>query len=72
MAQGELGLEHLWLVLRGGLGLEACYERRGWRVAGVSRDALRPAPEDTGDEVLMQRLLPAGPAAAPAGRPPAP
>ncbi len=72
VARDELGLEHLWLVLRGGLGLEAFYERRGWQVAGVHRGALRLAPDDTRDEVLMQRLLTGGPAAGRAGRPPAP
>lgn len=72
LARDELGLEHLWLVLRGGLGLEAFYERRGWHVAGVHRGALRLAPGDTRDEVLMQRLLAGAPAAGPAGPPPAP
>ena len=60
-----LGLEHLWLALRGGLGLEGFYARRGWQVAGVHAGALRLAPGDTRDEVLMRRER----AAAPAGRP---
>lgn len=66
-ARDDLGLEHLWLALRSGLGLEEFYVRRGWQVAGRHEGALRLRPGDTRDEVLMRRVL--GPAAAPAAAP---
>ena len=57
VARDDLGLEHLWLALRDGLGLEELYARRGWEVAGRHEGALRLAPDDTRDEVLMRRAL---------------
>jgi GNAT superfamily N-acetyltransferase len=48
-----LGLEHLHLSVRGGEGLEAFYERFGYRVVGVHPGAVRLAPDDTRDEVFM-------------------
>lgn len=48
-----LGLEHLHLSVRGGEGLEAFYERFGYRVVGVHPAAVRLAPDDTRDEVFM-------------------
>ncbi|MBM9617630.1 GNAT family N-acetyltransferase [Streptomyces zhihengii] len=53
VARDELGLEQLRLAARGGEGLEHFYGRLGWREAGRWPDALRFAPGDTRDEVLM-------------------
>ncbi|MFJ5549440.1 GNAT family N-acetyltransferase [Streptomyces sp. NPDC093225] len=53
LARDELGLEQLRLAARGGEGLEPFYERLGWREAGRWPAALRLAPDDTRDEVLM-------------------
>ncbi|MGE7391183.1 N-acetyltransferase family protein [Streptomyces sp. NPDC004126] len=52
-AREELGLEQLHLAARGGEGLEEFYARLGWREVGRWPGALRLAPEDTRDEVLM-------------------
>jgi GNAT superfamily N-acetyltransferase len=52
-AREELGLEALRLEVRGGMGLEAFYERFGWRVVGRWPRALRFPPDDVRDEVLM-------------------
>jgi GNAT superfamily N-acetyltransferase len=52
-ARDELGLEQLHLAARGGVGLEAFYERLGWREIGRWPGALRLAPGDDRDEVLM-------------------
>ncbi len=49
----ELGLEHLHLSVRGGEGLEAFYERFGYRVVGTHPDAVRLAPDDTRDELFL-------------------
>lgn len=53
VAGGELGLEQLRLAARGGEGLEDFYGRLGWREVGRWPGALRLAPHDTRDEVLM-------------------
>ncbi|MFE7400666.1 GNAT family N-acetyltransferase [Streptomyces sp. NPDC057557] len=53
IARDELGLEQLHLAARGGEGLEDFYERLGWREIGRWTGALRFAPDDTRDEVLM-------------------
>ncbi|PHQ49618.1 hypothetical protein BLA24_26730 [Streptomyces cinnamoneus] len=53
VARDELGLEQLRLAARGGEGLEAFYERLGWRETGRWPSALRFTPDDTRDEVLM-------------------
>ena len=49
----EMGLEQLHLALRGGTGLERFYRRLGWRVIGSWPGALRIAPGDDRDEILM-------------------
>lgn len=53
VARDELGLEQLHLAARGGEGLEDFYGRLGWREVGRWPGALRLAPADTRDEVLM-------------------
>lgn len=53
VARDELKLEQLHLAARGGEGLEDFYERLGWRETGRWPGALRLAPDDTRDEVLM-------------------
>ncbi|MFI9586960.1 GNAT family N-acetyltransferase [Streptomyces sp. NPDC052236] len=53
IARDELGLEQLHLAARGGEGLEKFYGRLGWREIGRWPEALRLAPDDTRDEVLM-------------------
>ncbi|MFF4155818.1 GNAT family N-acetyltransferase [Streptomyces sp. NPDC001678] len=53
IARDELGLEQLRLAARGGEGLEEFYGRLGWRETGRWPGALRFAPHDTRDEVLM-------------------
>jgi GNAT superfamily N-acetyltransferase len=53
LARDELGLEQLHLAVRGGMGLEAFYARLGLREIGRWPGALRLAPGDDRDEVLM-------------------
>ncbi|MFJ7126781.1 GNAT family N-acetyltransferase [Streptomyces sp. NPDC098101] len=53
VARDELGLEQLRLAARGEEGLEDFYGRLGWREVGRWPSALRFAPDDTRDEVLM-------------------
>jgi len=53
VAREEMGLEQLHLALRGGTGLERFYGRLGWRVVGSWPGALRIAPGDDRDEILM-------------------
>ena len=53
VARQEMGLEQLHLAVRGGTGLEHFYARLGWREIGRWPGALRLAPGDDGDEVLM-------------------
>ena len=53
VAREEMGLEQLHLALRGGTGLERFYCRLGWRVVGSWPGALRIAPGDDRDEILM-------------------
>ena len=53
VARDELGLEQLRLTARGREGLEDFYGRLGWREVGRWPSALRFAPDDTRDEVLM-------------------
>ena len=48
-----MGLEQLHLAVRGGMGLEGFYGRRGWQVTGRWPGKLRFAPDDTRDEILM-------------------
>jgi hypothetical protein len=53
VAREEMGLEQLRLAARGGTGLEGFYSRLGWEVTGRWRGALRFAPGDDRDEILM-------------------
>jgi GNAT superfamily N-acetyltransferase len=53
VAREEMGLEQLHLALRGGTGLERFYSRLGWEVVGSWPRALRVAPGDDRDEILM-------------------
>ena len=53
VARQEMGLEQLHLAARGGMGLERFYTRLGWREIGRWPGALRLAPGDDRDEVLM-------------------
>ncbi|WP_282697577.1 GNAT family N-acetyltransferase [Streptomyces sp. CC208A] len=52
-ARDELDLEQLHLAARGGEGLEKFYGALGWREVGRWPGALRLAPDDDRDEVLM-------------------
>jgi GNAT superfamily N-acetyltransferase len=56
-ARDDLGLESLRLEVRGGWGLEAFYERFGWRVVGAWPGALHFTEHGRRDEVLMVRQL---------------
>lgn len=53
IARQEMGLEQLHLAARGGMGLERFYAKHGWREIGRWPGALRLAPDDDRDEVLM-------------------
>ncbi|MER5709855.1 GNAT family N-acetyltransferase [Streptomyces sp. NPDC002122] len=53
IARDEMALEQLRLAARGGVGLEEFYGRLGWQEIGRWPGALRLAPEDDRDEVLM-------------------
>jgi GNAT superfamily N-acetyltransferase len=53
IARQEIGLEHLHLAARGGMGLERFYAKLGWREIGRWPGALRLAAGDNRDEVLM-------------------
>lgn len=53
VARNEMGLEQLHLAARGDVGLEDFYGRLGWREVGRWPGALRLAPGDDRDEVLM-------------------
>ena len=48
-----MGLEQLHLAARGGMGRERVYAKLGWREIGRGPGALRLAPADDRDEVLM-------------------
>lgn len=48
-----LGLDHLQLEARGGVGLEAFYERQGWFEIGRHPGCLRLGDGDIKDRVLM-------------------
>jgi len=52
-AASELGLDHLHLTARSGMGLEDFYARLGYREVGRWPGALRVAPGDDRDEVLL-------------------
>ncbi|NHC47575.1 GNAT family N-acetyltransferase [Motilibacter sp. K478] len=51
------GLEALRLTARGGLGLEGFYERLGYAEVGRVPGAIRVAPGDDRDEILLHRAL---------------
>jgi GNAT superfamily N-acetyltransferase len=53
VARQEMGLEQLHLAVRGGTGLERFYARLGWEITGRWPGALRLAPGDDRDEILM-------------------
>ncbi|MEV4436279.1 GNAT family N-acetyltransferase [Streptomyces sp. NPDC049555] len=53
VARDDMGLEHLRLAARGGVGLEDFYGRLGWKETGRWPGALRFAPGDDRDEILM-------------------
>lgn len=53
----SLGLEHLQLTVRGGEGLEDFYARLGYQVTGRHPGAIRVAPGDDRDEVMMVSTL---------------
>ena len=53
IARQEMGLEQLHLAARGGMGLERFYAKLGWREIGRWPAALRLAPGDDRDEILM-------------------
>ncbi|WAU82030.1 GNAT family N-acetyltransferase [Streptomyces sp. Qhu-G9] len=57
IARDEMGLERLGLAARGGLGLEDFYRRLGWTEIGRWPGALRVAPGDDRDEILMGLTL---------------
>ena len=52
-ARDDLGLDSLRLEVRGGMGLEAFYERFGWPVVGAWPGALRFTRHGRRDAVLM-------------------
>ncbi len=52
-ARDDLGLDSLRLEVRGGMGLEAFYERVGWVVVGAWPGALQFTRHGRRDEVLM-------------------
>jgi GNAT superfamily N-acetyltransferase len=56
VARGR-GLEFLHLTARGGTGLEAFYQRLGYREFGRMPGAIRVAPGDDRDEIHLTRPL---------------
>ncbi|GAA5062521.1 GNAT family N-acetyltransferase [Streptomyces similanensis] len=57
VAREEMGLERLKLTVRAGLGLEDFYAKVGWIEVGRWPGALRVAPDDDRDEILMSLTL---------------
>lgn len=57
VAREEMGLERLQLTARAGLGLEDFYRKAGWTEVGRWPGALRVAPGDDRDEILMSLAL---------------
>ncbi len=53
----DMGLEHLELTARGGTGLERFYEKFGYVVVGRHPGAIRVAPGDDRDEVMLVARL---------------
>jgi GNAT superfamily N-acetyltransferase len=60
IARDEMGLERLSLSTRGGVGLEEFYRKVGWVEVGRWPGALRIAPGDDRDAILMSLALRAG------------
>jgi GNAT superfamily N-acetyltransferase len=52
-ARDAMGLEQLWLSVRGGMRLEDFYRNLGWREVGRHPGALRLEAGDDRDEVFM-------------------
>ncbi|MDX3861955.1 GNAT family N-acetyltransferase [Streptomyces europaeiscabiei] len=57
IARDEMGLERLSLSTRGGVGLEEFYRKVGWEEVGRWPGALRIAPGDDRDAILMSLAL---------------
>ncbi|MCT9931932.1 GNAT family N-acetyltransferase [Planotetraspora sp. A-T 1434] len=57
VAREQMGLEQLHLAARSGMGLEDFYGRLGWKEIGRWPGALRLAPGDDRDEILMALKL---------------
>ncbi|WUW20596.1 GNAT family N-acetyltransferase [Streptomyces sp. NBC_01463] len=57
MAREDMGLEQLRLAVRAGMGLEDFYGHLGWKEIGRWTGALRLAPGDDRDEILMALTL---------------
>lgn len=57
VARDEMGLEQLHLEARAGMGLEDFYGGLGWKEIGRWPGALRLAPGDDRDEILMALTL---------------
>ncbi len=53
----DLGLDHLTLTVRGGLGIEGFYGRFGYVIVGRHPGAIRVAPGDDRDEIIMVRPI---------------
>ena len=53
----EMGLERLKLTVRAGLGVERFYRKAGWAEVGRWPGALRVAPGDDRDDILMSLAL---------------
>ena len=49
----DLGLEQLMLTTRGGTGVEGFYERFGYTIVGRHPAAIRLAPGDDRDEIIL-------------------
>ncbi|MFF5171451.1 GNAT family N-acetyltransferase [Micromonospora sp. NPDC000089] len=54
----ELGWQAVQVTVRGGLGLETFYARLGFREVGRRPGAIRVAPDDDRDEIIMWLDLP--------------
>ncbi|MER7695794.1 MULTISPECIES: GNAT family N-acetyltransferase [unclassified Streptomyces] len=57
VARDEMRLERLQLAVRSGLGLEEFYRKAGWTEVGRWPGALRVAPGDDRDDILMSLAL---------------
>ncbi|MET7575241.1 GNAT family N-acetyltransferase [Streptomyces sp. NPDC005492] len=57
IARDEMGLERLGLTARSGMSLEVFYRKLGWTEVGRWPGALRVAPGDDRDDILMSLVL---------------